>query len=298
MPSNVYRPIRDSVRWTVLALVLASGHGVAAAQVLPVELEWQADEGCPDRAAVVRDIAQLLSASELLATAEPIVASARARATEDGGWRLSLSLRQGAESDTRTLEGQSCDSVARAAALVLDLEPPSPTQSEPVEPVPEEPVAVEEPQERAPDLAPPPDEESTDEPEQPIVAADRGPDFRVAALVLGDVGALPEPSLGAGLRASYGSEWRVAVGLGFFPKRFASASDGSTAGGDVGLFSAAAVVQWQPLRSDVSVGPRLGLEGGLYLGQGSGVSEPRPRLHPSASQPASRAPPGSPARSP
>src|SRR5689334_10753593 len=114
--SNARRP-RRTRRLGIALLVLPA---IARAAPLSLDLEWHAPSGCPDRNAVRRYV------EEMLGNAEPATSSLSAR----GGvmrvavdrWTADLALRSGSGSEsTRSFEGPTCESVSRAAALVMAL---------------------------------------------------------------------------------------------------------------------------------------------------------------------------------
>jgi len=103
----------------------------ASASPVALELAWRAAPGCPDRTTVRRYV------DEMLGSAEPATSFLNARGSvlraAPDRWIADLTLRSAAGTEsTRTFEGPTCESVSRAAALVVALAihpnelPPSP----------------------------------------------------------------------------------------------------------------------------------------------------------------------------
>jgi hypothetical protein len=86
-----------------------------AAAAEPVELAWNAPPACPSREAVLADVQRILG------TTTSHHAVARADLTEVGPdhWSLHLSTEVDGAAGERTLEANSCNSLASAAALIL-----------------------------------------------------------------------------------------------------------------------------------------------------------------------------------
>ncbi len=82
----------------------------------PVELEWQAPAGCPSGADF---LAQISDRSD---EALPLRVTLDVRARADGTWEAELTmLRNGPTAERRTIEGESCQAVVDAAALITGL---------------------------------------------------------------------------------------------------------------------------------------------------------------------------------
>jgi hypothetical protein len=147
------------------------------------ELEWTAPGGCPDRAAVLAEVRQLLGAD---AKSWPIPPARGVLSREDAGWNLHLEIASGEGVGARDLQDESCLRLAQVAALALALsiEPPSGTPA------------------RAPVPAP--------------LAA---PYFLVRAIFGGDLGSLRAPSPGPGFAVgvSFGRSRLEAAANYWFP---------------------------------------------------------------------------------
>jgi len=116
-----------------LALLVASRTAAAAPVVL--DIDWRAPTGCPDRNAIRRYV------EEMLGNGEPAMSSLSARGgvlrLANDRWTADLALRTSTGSEsTRSFEGPTCESVSRAAALVmaLSLHPNEPPPSPPANP--------------------------------------------------------------------------------------------------------------------------------------------------------------------
>lgn len=97
-------------------LLVAFLRATAAEAAEPVAIDWKAPPECPTREQVRSDVLRLAGETE--------TTESRARTTvlreSNGRWRVNIQF-VGAVEGTRTLTAQSCDSAARAAALVIAL---------------------------------------------------------------------------------------------------------------------------------------------------------------------------------
>jgi hypothetical protein len=113
--------------------------------LIPIDLQWSAPAECPSRDAVLEDAAHVLSQAPELRSH----ATARADITRDewGQWHAALSVdADGAHSD-RVLDAESCQAIAKAAALIVAL---AVERKEPAQPQPRPlPVPVQSPQPKA-----------------------------------------------------------------------------------------------------------------------------------------------------
>jgi hypothetical protein len=187
---------RASCRWPVAAalavIVLCPlSQQVRAAAADSVELTWDASEACSSVADVLRSIDAQLGPD--FASDTKLRAQGTMSVSAEGEYVLDLRYSSGAGAfDARRIRGDSCETVTRAAALVLAiaLNPAAVTR----EPPPAEPV---------------PDTEER----QP-------PAFSMAALALFDTPVLGVPAAGAGGRAAFrlgGLELNASVHW-FFPR--------------------------------------------------------------------------------
>jgi hypothetical protein len=99
--------------------VAAPSAGAHDAAAEPIALSWSAPPGCPSRDAVLREIAR---SPRVLSAAHALV-SARARVSLDdrGRWNAELEVSAGVAHNTRMLEAESCEAIAQATALIVEL---------------------------------------------------------------------------------------------------------------------------------------------------------------------------------
>lgn len=82
----------------------------------PVDLQWQAPDGCPSGADFLAQMSD--PADEAL----PLRVTLNVRARADGTWEAELTmLREGSAVEQRSIEGESCQAVVDAAALITEL---------------------------------------------------------------------------------------------------------------------------------------------------------------------------------
>lgn len=101
-----------------------------------IDLHWDAPLGCPD-AEQVREHARRRMVRN---PTSPLVVHASVQRIEGATWRLTMSLRGAAGSETREIRASSCDALAEAAGLLIAVasDPELATEPEPSsEPVPD-----------------------------------------------------------------------------------------------------------------------------------------------------------------
>jgi hypothetical protein len=219
---------------------------MAHAAPLSLDLEWRAPSGCPDRNAVRRYV------EEMLGNAEPATSSLSAR----GGvlrvavdrWTADLAMRSGSGSEsTRSFEGPTCESVSRAAALVMALT----LHPSELPPVPQNPP-----------------ERDTRTPERSITARFARPALSLSGAV--DVGFTPSPAYGGA--ATFGwSPWgslRWEVSGAYFLPRSGTISSNTELGANVSVAAFALRGCYPLLDAAVSLAPCIG--GGLDWLRASG----------------------------
>lgn len=96
-----------------MSVVLVGSAGAQSADRPGLALTWQRPAGCPDEAAMRAKIAEAAGGPG----AADGAARARAGRLPDGEWIVELDVGDG----PRTLRGDTCDDVARAAALVIGI---------------------------------------------------------------------------------------------------------------------------------------------------------------------------------
>jgi hypothetical protein len=179
--------------------------------------------------------------------------------TPSGRFRAVLVLDDGNGGDRR-FEGATCARVADAAVLIVAL------MLDPME------VAA---QIETPPAVPRREASASSE------ARHRAPDdaaFDLGIEAAGDVGSLPEPSVGAGVVAGFRTG-RVLVELdavAWVPRRvYGGPTPGG--GGEIGLYTAGlrgCFAAFRSSQSGISLEPCVRLEGGIATGQGFGIAEP------------------------
>lgn len=227
---------------------------VVAAAAPALDLEWQAPPGCPDRDAIRRYV------EEMLGHAEPATSSLSAR----GGvsriavdrWSADLALRgaSGSES-TRTFEGPTCESVSRAAALVMALTlHPNETRA------------------ASPAI---PREKETRTPARPITGRFVRPDVVSAGTL--DMGTLPAPAYGAALAVGWSpvDPWRLEAFAAYFAERTGTLADQPSLGADVQLTAFGLRGCYAVVDAVVSLAPCVGGGFDWLRAHGFGARVPR-----------------------
>jgi hypothetical protein len=100
------------------AWLFVGGLALAASTAPPVDLEWVAPRQCPGHGAVIREVSRILG--DQAPTPRRIAARAEVWRGEDTRWHAALTS-TGTGSATRSLDAESCEAVANAAALILAL---------------------------------------------------------------------------------------------------------------------------------------------------------------------------------
>ncbi len=101
------------------AWLFVGGPALAASTAPPVDLEWVAPRQCPGHGAVIREVSRILG-DQAPPTPRRIAARAEVWRGEDTRWHAALTS-AGTGSATRSLDAESCEAVANAAALILAL---------------------------------------------------------------------------------------------------------------------------------------------------------------------------------
>ena len=120
---------------TCAALLLGPAPGQGP--VMP-EVRWEAPPGCPDEASVKSQIAALLARAPARTGQAPQV-NLRVEALPGGRWRLDATITRREGQGRRSLEGDRCEALAEAAALLTAIAAaPELQQAGPAGPLPEE----------------------------------------------------------------------------------------------------------------------------------------------------------------
>ncbi|HEY2900304.1 MAG TPA: hypothetical protein VGL59_07000, partial [Polyangia bacterium] len=191
-------------------------------------LSWRAPADCPSAADVEGQFARLLGGVRRKPSRKHLDATATVTRTPGNSWSVQLQTMLDGVPGQRTLEGDSCWTVASAAALILALtidpnaviDLPQPLKAPPPPP----PATETKPLAGAPVSAP-------SSSWQPFARA-----FAGVTLAL-----LPEPALSGGLAAGLRrGRWRAELSALGTEERQHTTADRSTAGGDFRLWAAGA----------------------------------------------------------
>jgi hypothetical protein len=262
---------RKQSAWGIFGFLTISlaGAGFSSAQPHPrLRLEWTAPPGCASAAEIEAAVTRLLGPAPPPSDSTPLVVVAVARPGPAGLWQGEVEMRSGAKVGRRNIQAESCQAVADATALIaaLTIDPDAVTAHQ----------------------VPPSAETSKVPPAPPTAAAP--PRILKAArppavprqslsvwaepLVVGDVGVLPKPAIGAGVAGGF--SWnRSTLELGAAQFAEGSATIAGTlpaAGGDFRLraFWLAACPALQAGHFDLGVCAQVELA--AMKGTGFGVS--------------------------
>lgn len=185
----------------------------AAFAAAPAELEWRAPRGCPNKERVLSEVSRLVATTPT----EPLRARAVVSRRGRGSYEVVLEL-AGAAQGVRTLRARTCESVARATALIIalaiDPQAAAVVSEEPAEPAPPAPP----PPEPAP-AAPATAERPSAVPTSPTPRSAVAPHGLAFLGFLGEKALLPRLAPGAELGA--GLAWRFVrtdLSLGIVPR--------------------------------------------------------------------------------
>jgi hypothetical protein len=239
---------------------------------LPLELVWQAPEGCPD-ATFVRDRIEQIPRNQP-AELINVAAHAKIHRTAEGLFQLALTVRTGDVDESRTIAAKSCSALAEAVAVVvalaIDESKHFPRSHE--GPLIDEAPAGEQPstgrEERPPHVSPP----TRETPTMPA----RPPAPRMAFGVGGSLtsGLLPEVSAGivGSLTVRLG-RFRVGV-LGTLSFRQSPRFKGN-AGASFHMVELGAFGGYMLPLGPVALGPCLNVEATYVTLRGFGIREPQ-----------------------
>jgi hypothetical protein len=219
---------------------------VALAAPLALDLDWQSPPGCPDRTTVHRYVQQMLRQDQT-ATSSLVARGGVTRIAGDR-WLADVTLRSGSGVEsTRSFDGPTCESVSRAAALVMAL------TMHPSQPPP------------SLDAAP---NRDTRAPERSIKGRFARP--AVAPALITDVGSTPLPTFGGALAAGWspvgGVRWETFVA--YWASRTGTVADRPRLGADVSLAALGLRGCYPLVDAVVSLAPCVG--GGLDWFRASG----------------------------
>jgi hypothetical protein len=220
-----------------------------------VDLQWNAPAECPSRDAVLEDAARVLSQPP-----EPRAhATARANVMRDerGQWHAALSVDAGGAHSDRVLDAESCQAIAKAAALIVAIavEGKGPTQPQPKPP----PVPVQPPRPKASGHFESPSE------------------FVVALSGLVDWGLLPAVAPGGELALGWAYRAppfrvRAVASASLFGEQTATLPTSALEGGRFTAFGASARGCASLMKGGLDVGPCVGVEVDTMSAAGFGPS--------------------------
>lgn len=241
----------------------------------PLTLDWNAPAECPDAAWVEAAVLRLLPTPPT----EPLRVHASVRPDPAGGWQVDLRL-EGAARGTRRLRAASCESVARASALIvaLALDPQAAAlasdemaraEAAPTPAIPS-PAALAPASGPMPDATPRP---ATPAPRSPTAPRRRlrGHGLAAVALETGYVpGLTPAALVGGGLGTRL---WRADILLQIAPFSSGAVRNSPGYGADFSLLSAEVRGCLGPSWQWVAVEGCVGLRATRVNGRGTGLDE-------------------------
>jgi hypothetical protein len=252
---------RGALAWTAIACVAASKNALALGPVKGVDLVWIAPPECPDEASAKRAIEGYLGHRPLDAF-KPLTVQVEITSVANGRFRGALAF-GGESGGDRRFEGGTCERVSEAAALIVAL------TLDPVE------VATHMQPPRAIESRMAGSVEKMRGSEDNTKAPRR---FTLGLQTAGDVGSLPDPTLGAGFLV--GLDWaRASMAIDFTSWVARRAFRGPTpeSGGELSLTTVSLRGCFAPFSAPVAA-TRLDVcaraEGGIAGGRGFGIVEP------------------------
>ena len=277
--------MRPCVHWmvsTAAALAATGGVGQAWGQpaVAAVQLTWQAPAGCPDQATVRARVEQLLAGGA--APPAKLEAHALVRLEGDERWTVHLVTLRDGTSGERTLQSSSCRSLAEATALivVLTVDPGRTIEAATASPTPTPTPTRTAIATAGPAPAPPSPATAGPTPTRTPTAPTtvRKPwreHWAWMGGVVGDIGTLPQPSLGPVLEGSLlVGPLRVEAYALDLVARHANLSQWPAVGGSFRFAGGGvrACTTFASARFDVA--PCAGVEMGDLHGEGFGSEQP------------------------
>jgi hypothetical protein len=250
--------MRRTVRCFAASAIVASLTSAAALAAPPAELDWRAPSECPSRDNVLAEVSRLVAT----APAEPLVA--RARVTRAKGDRFEVVIEiKGSAHGVRTLRAHSCESLARATALIIALA----IDPQAAAVVSEQAESSLEPEPQVPDQTEP-------EPPEPVRTT---PGPEVLPLVF--LGFFAEralvPELALGAEAGAGLRWRFAradLAAGVIPRASATLPDAPHVSGEFTLAFVALRACAGAVERSIAMSACATLRGATIWARGEGAS--------------------------
>lgn len=224
---------------------------MAAPRAVPapvVSFRWAADPGCPGAAWASRSLASLL-ARPVVETADRAIVDVAVHRGRHGAFEARILLAEPSGEAERRVSGGTCESVSRAATLVVAIALAPVTVADRVRTT------------------------SADDLERRGDAA-----FGIDVAAVGDVGSLPAATLGGsvGVELSRGPFRALLRGSGFLP-RLALRGPRVGTGGEIGLFTAELSGCFDPIAIEhpaLGFGACVGAEAGVMRGRGVDLAYP------------------------
>ena len=246
---------------SALAVALAAAvGGTAHAAPPPFRFAWTAPSGCPEKAAVIARVSELVGPGSR--AEDDLWFETDVTPLENGRWRAVLKSGWAGVSTERRFESASCANLASATAFIIamSLDPAGVAERATREPSPQ----------REPDAFEPGPEKA------PVVTPREASSFHLALgpRTTGDVGSLPKASLGAGGGLTlWRGPWLVsASGQAWLPRPTSGNVYG--AGGEIGLVTGELRGCVSIARTSARIDLCAGGEGGSSEGTGTGLSQP------------------------
>jgi hypothetical protein len=248
------------------ALLLSSRPGWARE---PLDLSWTAPAECPFQTEIAADVLRLRASGGPL---PPLQAIAVVTREASGAWSVTIKTASDAGTSTRSMTGESCATLAQAAALYLALALESPGA------VPATESTVSQPPPAPPSIAP------VSETAPLTVRARRDLSTGPAATVLShlslgaslrvDGATLPRPVIGGELSGAWRQgDFRFEAAGTYWRDQRALLSQGPTTGGDFAMVGAALRACAQHRGASLTIGPCVALNVDHVRGVGYGALE-------------------------
>lgn len=235
-----------------------------------LRLEWKVADGCPNRDTVLAAIESFLG-TRTAHDRSPATVRVTIERLPDEHWEAKISSSGPEVFGVREFRGSSCERLVEAVALVIAiaLDPFSTSESitgresAPSKPIAEVPVKKKKQLRQKPRATP---------------IADEKLFFMTGLRAAGDLGSLPEPTMGMGLALGlYYERWLVEVEAKVWLPQVALRGPIAGSGGTIELYSGGLRGCFDALQAfgrQLSLGPCLAAEAGLSSGTGINISHP------------------------
>lgn len=234
------------------------------APVTFMHLGWQVPDGCPDANAVETRVRRLIGKTP---PASPTPARVQANVWKDGSWHMELHVEVAGIASDRELNGNTCQTLAQAAALIIalsiapdaDPEPLGPLEASPRENAPTQPAGT-----------------APDSPISPVsTATPPTGGLHVAARGLGRIarGEVAKSPVAAELAvAVYSERLRLEASVAYMPPHQRRRAG---RGGEISRSSLGLRACYSPMTHIMGWAACGVAEGGLEYAKGVGITQPR-----------------------